>query len=94
MSDEELIERLTVVRGIGVWTVQMFLMFCLDRPDVLALGDFGLRRGFSIAFGLNQLATPAQLERRAKRWRPYRSLASWYLWRAVELPESRKIRLR
>jgi O-6-methylguanine DNA methyltransferase len=84
LSDEEIIERLTEVRGIGRWTVEMLLMFRLGRPDVLPVDDFGVKKGFSIAFGLPELATKAELEARAERWRPYRTVASWYLWRATD----------
>jgi DNA-3-methyladenine glycosylase II len=85
MSDEEIIERLTTVRGIGRWTVEMLLLFRLGRPDVLPLGDLGVRKGFARAFNRRALLDPLVLHRRAERWRPYRSVASWYLWRALEL---------
>jgi 3-methyladenine DNA glycosylase/8-oxoguanine DNA glycosylase len=85
MSDEEVIERLTTVRGIGRWTVEMLLLFRLGRPDVLPLGDLGVRKGFARTFDRRGLADPLVLSRRAERWRPYRSVASWYLWRALDL---------
>ncbi|MDF3053861.1 MAG: DNA-3-methyladenine glycosylase [Geminicoccaceae bacterium] len=85
MEDEEIVERLTAVRGIGRWTVEMLLIFKLGRPDVLPLGDLGVRKGFAMTFGKRKLPEPAALSRRAERWRPYRSVASWYLWRALEL---------
>ena len=94
MSDDAIIEHLTQVRGIGVWTVQMMLIFRLGRPDVMPSGDYGVRKGFALTFqGLKPttkvtpdlLATPAEIERRAKRWAPWRSVASWYLWRACDL---------
>jgi DNA-3-methyladenine glycosylase II len=85
MPDEELVERLTIVRGIGVWTVEMLLMFRLGRPDVLPLGDLGVRKGFSLAYGLDRMPTPAELSEHAECWRPYRSVGSWYMWRATEL---------
>jgi len=85
MEDEEIVERLTAVRGIGRWTVEMLLIFKLGRPDVLPLGDLGVRKGFALTFGKRKLPEPAALGRRAERWRPYRSVASWYLWRALEL---------
>ena len=85
MDDEELIERLTAVRGIGRWTVEMLLIFKLGRPDVLPLGDLGVRKGFALTLGKRKLPEPASMVRRAERWRPYRSVASWYLWRALEL---------
>jgi methylated-DNA-[protein]-cysteine S-methyltransferase len=82
MDDETIVERLTVVRGIGRWTVEMLLIFRLGRPDVLPLDDYGVRKGYARAFGLADLPPRAQLEKRGERWRPYRSIASWYLWRA------------
>lgn len=84
MSDEQLIERLVEVRGIGQWTVEMLLIFRLGRPDVLPLDDYGVRKGFKAAFKTRELPTKKQMLRRGERWRPYRSLASWYLWRAAE----------
>jgi O-6-methylguanine DNA methyltransferase len=84
LSDEDIIARLVEVRGIGRWTVEMLLMFRLGRPDVLPLDDFGVRKGYSIAFGMPELASKAELEARAERWRPYRTVASWYLWRATD----------
>jgi methylated-DNA-[protein]-cysteine S-methyltransferase len=85
MDDAEIIERLTEVRGVGRWTADMFLMFTLGRPDVLPLGDYGVRNGFKIAFRKRELPEPAALEKHGARWKPYRTVASWYLWRAVEL---------
>jgi DNA-3-methyladenine glycosylase II len=86
MSDEELIERLTEVRGIGVWTVQMFLIFYLGRPDVMPSADFGVRKGFGLLYRKSkQLPPPAAVERHAKLWAPYRSAASWYLWRSLDI---------
>jgi DNA-3-methyladenine glycosylase II len=96
MSDEAIVEHLTQVRGIGVWTVQMMLIFRLGRPDVLPTNDYGVRKGFALTFqGLKptdkvtpaDLPTPAEMERRAKRWQPWRSVASWYLWRACDLAQ-------
>lgn len=84
LSDDELIKRLTTVRGVGIWTAEMFLMFCLGRPDVLPLGDLGLRRGFAAAFSGGRPPSTEQLEGRADAWRPYRTVACWYLWRAAE----------
>jgi O-6-methylguanine DNA methyltransferase len=84
LDDEAIIERLTEVRGIGRWTVEMLLMFRLGRPDVLPLDDYGVRKGFAIAFGTAELPSKAELEARAKRWKPYRTVASWYLWRATD----------
>ena len=85
MHDEEIIERLTAVRGVGRWTVEMLLIFKLGRPDVLPVSDLGVRKGFALTFGSRKLPAPAIMHRRGKRWRPYRSVASWYLWRALEL---------
>jgi methylated-DNA-[protein]-cysteine S-methyltransferase len=86
MGDDEIVERLTTVRGVGRWTAEMFLMFRLGRPDVLPVGDFGIRKGFQIAFKKREMPTPDAVSKRGERWRPYRTLASWYLWRATELP--------
>jgi O-6-methylguanine DNA methyltransferase len=85
MEEEAIIERLTEVRGIGRWTVEMLLMFRLGRPDVLPVDDFGIRKGFAVAFGKRKLPERAALARHGARWAPYRTVASWYLWRAVEL---------
>jgi 3-methyladenine DNA glycosylase/8-oxoguanine DNA glycosylase len=85
MEDEEIVERLTAVRGIGRWTVEMLLIFRLGRPDVLPLADLGVRKGFGIVFRRGKLPSPTSLQRRGERWRPFRSVASWYLWRALEL---------
>jgi len=84
-TDEELIEALTAVRGIGPWTVQMMMIFTLGRPDVLPTGDFGVRRGFSLLYGKGEMPTPKELESHGEVWRPFRSIASWYLWRVTEL---------
>jgi 3-methyladenine DNA glycosylase/8-oxoguanine DNA glycosylase len=84
MRDDELIERLTAVRGIGRWTVEMLLMFRLGRPDVLPVDDYGIRKGFAVAFGKRALPTPAAVAEHGARWAPYRTTASWYLWRAAE----------
>ncbi len=84
MSEEEILERLTRVRGIGEWSVQMFLMFQLGRPDVLPIHDYGLRRGFQHIYGLDDVPKPQAVLEHGERWRPYRSIASWYLWRALE----------
>ena len=86
MSDEEIVERLTQVRGIGRWTVEMLLIFRLGRPDVLPVGDFAVRKGFALAYGLDESPKPKELEHYGELWRPFRSVASWYLWRATELP--------
>ena len=86
MGDRAIIDRLTEVRGIGQWTVEMMLMFRLGRPDVLPIDDYGVRKGFGRVFMNGRLPTPEQVARRGERWRPYRSVASWYFWRALELP--------
>jgi 3-methyladenine DNA glycosylase/8-oxoguanine DNA glycosylase len=85
MDDEAIVERLSQVRGIGRWTVEMLLMFRLGRPDVLPLDDYGVRKGFAVAFGRRNPADREALAKRGERWRPYRTVASWYLWRAAEL---------
>jgi DNA-3-methyladenine glycosylase II len=82
LTDEEIIEHLTAVRGIGRWTADMFLIFCLGRPDVLPVGDFGLRAGVQTAYGLAELPDRKVLSERAEAWRPYRSVATWYFWRS------------
>ncbi|MHB8418496.1 MAG: methylated-DNA--[protein]-cysteine S-methyltransferase [Myxococcales bacterium] len=84
LSDEEIVDRLTVVRGVGRWTVEMLLIFRLGRPDVLPSTDYGVRKGFQRTFGKRQMPEPAEIEKRGRRWRPWRSVASWYLWRALE----------
>ena len=85
MDDEAIIERLTEIRGIGRWTVEMLLIFTLGRPDVLPVTDLGVRRGFMVCRGAGELPEPADLLEHGDIWRPYRSVASWYLWRASEL---------
>jgi DNA-3-methyladenine glycosylase II len=85
LSDAELIERLITIRGIGVWTVEMLLIFGLGRPDVLPVADYGVRKGFQRTFKTRELPKPKQMLKRGESWRPYRSIASWYLWRASEL---------
>ena len=84
MGDEDIVASLTAVRGIGVWTVEMLLMFQLGRPDVLPVGDLGIQNGFARAFG-GERPSPETVRERGARWAPYRSAASWYLWRATEL---------
>ena len=85
LADEEIITRLTQVRGIGRWTVEMLLVFQLGRPDVLPVDDFGVRSGFQAAYGLSRLPRPQALAAWGERWKPYRTTAAWYLWRALEL---------
>jgi DNA-3-methyladenine glycosylase II len=84
MEDAAIIETLTQVKGVGVWTVQMFLMFALQRPNVLPVGDLGVRAAMKKAYGLTELPKPQEMERIAAAWHPYRSIASWYLWRSLE----------
>jgi len=84
-SNEDIIERLCSVRGVGRWTVEMMLIFRLGRPDVLPLNDLGVRKGYHFAYGTEDLPTPAELTEAGQLWAPYRSVASWYLWRASEL---------
>ena len=86
LDDDTIVERLTEVRGIGRWTVEMMLMFRLGRPDVLPATDYGVRKGFARLFRKRKLPEPKALLAYGERWRPYRSVASWYLWRATELP--------
>ncbi len=85
MSDADILTCLTQVRGIGEWTVQMFLMFQLGRPDVLPTKDLGVRKGFMLTYGLNALPAERELMVYCERWKPYRSAGSWYMWRAIEL---------
>jgi 3-methyladenine DNA glycosylase/8-oxoguanine DNA glycosylase len=87
MGDQELIERLTQVRGIGQWTVEMLLIFRLGRPDVLAVDDYGVRKGFAKAYKLPDLPKPKELLAFGELWRPYRSVACWYMWRAAEMKD-------
>jgi DNA-3-methyladenine glycosylase II len=84
MSDEAVVEAVTQVRGIGEWTAHMLLMFSLGRPDVLPVGDYGVRKAAMELYGLEELPKPAELEGLGERWRPYRSVAAWYLWRVVD----------
>ena len=84
LSDEELVERLVSVRGIGAWTVEMFLIFRLGRPDVLPIHDLGVKKGWAVAYGKKHMPKPKELLAFGERWRPYRTVASWYMWRAFE----------
>jgi DNA-3-methyladenine glycosylase II len=84
MSDEEIIERLTTIRGVGQWTVEMLLIFRLGRPDVLPATDYGVRKGFALTYELDELPTPKELLVFGEKWRPYRSTAAWYFWRALD----------
>src|SRR6185369_17807048 len=85
LGDTQIIERLTQVRGIGRWTVEMMLMFQLGRPDILPVDDFGVRNGFRLAYGLRKMPHPKALALFGERWSPHRSAAAWYLWRVAEL---------
>jgi len=85
LSDDEIVERLTAVRGVGRWTVEMMLIFRMGRPDVLPVDDYGVRKGFAIFRRLRDLPSPKELAAYGERWRPYRTVASWYMWRALEL---------
>jgi DNA-3-methyladenine glycosylase II len=87
MGDEEIIERLTQVRGVGRWTVEMLLLFDLARPDVWPVDDYGVRKGFAKIFGKRKLPKPKQLMKLGEKWRPHRSVAAWYFWRALDAPE-------
>jgi DNA-3-methyladenine glycosylase II len=84
LPDEAVYERLTGLKGIGVWTAQMFLIFALRRPNVLPSADLGIRVAVRRAYGLAELPKPAEIEKLAERWRPYCTVASWYLWRSLE----------
>ncbi|MCW3477154.1 DNA-3-methyladenine glycosylase family protein [Limobrevibacterium gyesilva] len=91
LSDEALIERLTTIRGVGRWTVEMLLMFTLGRPDILPVDDFGVREGFRVLHGLDAQPKPKELAMLGAIYAPYRSTAAWYLWRAVD--EGRKTKM-
>jgi DNA-3-methyladenine glycosylase II len=84
MSDDEIVASLTQVRGIGRWTVEMLLLFDLGRPDVWPVDDYGVRKGFAKTFGKRKLPTPKELMKHGEKWRPYRSVAAWYFWRALD----------
>src|SRR3982751_3116164 len=87
-TDEKIIERLTKVRGIGRWTVEMLLLFDLGRLDVWPVADYGVQKGFAKTFGRRKLPTPKQFMKIGEKWRPYRSWAAWYFWRAIDVPAS------
>ena len=91
LGNDEIVERLTQVRGIGRWTVEMLLMFRLGRPDVLPVDDFGVCNGFRLAYGLRGMPTARALAEYGARWAPFRSVAAWYLWRAVDLHRAGKL---
>jgi DNA-3-methyladenine glycosylase II len=91
LESDAIIERITQVRGIGRWTVEMLLIFQLGRPDVLPVDDFGVCNGFRLVYGLKGMPRPRALAEFGARWAPHRSLAAWYLWRAVELARDKKL---
>ncbi len=84
LPDEDVTKYLTAIRGVGEWSAHMFLMFELGRPDILPIGDFGVRNGMRVAYGLDAVPSPARAREIGALWAPYRSVASWYMWRAVE----------
>ena len=84
LDDDEVIERLTAVKGVGEWTAHMFLMFELGRPDILPVGDLGVRKGMQAAYGLPETPTPGRAREIGAPWAPFRTVASWYMWRAVD----------
>jgi 3-methyladenine DNA glycosylase/8-oxoguanine DNA glycosylase len=86
LSDVEIVERLTTVGGVGPWTVEMFLIFTLGRTDVWPVTDYGVRQGFARTYGWKELPTPKELLAHGEKWRPHRSTAAWYFWRAMDLP--------
>ncbi|HTI69725.1 MAG TPA: DNA-3-methyladenine glycosylase [Candidatus Limnocylindria bacterium] len=90
LDDEEIIERLTQCRGVGRWTVEMLLIFKLGRPDVLPVDDFGVRQGYQITYGKRQFPKPKDLLKYGERWRPYRTTAAWYMWRAADAAKLEK----
>jgi DNA-3-methyladenine glycosylase II len=85
MPDDEVIAAVTEIKGVGRWTADMLLMFCIGRPDVLPVGDLGIQNAMKLAYGLDAMPKPAEMETIAEPWRPYRSGASWYLWRRGDL---------
>ncbi len=84
LTDEQVIQQLIAVRGIGRWTAEMFLIFCLGRPDILPVQDLGLRKAMQKTYSLHELPSPDAMNKIADRWRPYRSIATWYLWKSLE----------
>ncbi len=90
LEDDEIVERLITVRGIGRWTIEMLLIFQLGRPDVLPVDDFGVRNGFRIVYRRRSMPTPKQVFQYGERWKPYRTVAAWYLWRAADRDKQAK----
>ena len=88
MSDEAIVASLTSIKGIGVWTAEMFLIFALNRPDVLPASDLGVRVALRDRHGLTQLPKPSECYPLAESWRPYRSIASWYIWKGADTPQA------
>ena len=91
MSDDELVARLTAVKGVGTWTAQMFLMFRLGRPDVLPVLDLGIQKAIQRAYGLRKRPSALRMEKIGRAWAPYRTIACWYLWRSLDQPEQTSI---
>lgn len=95
LSDADILAQLVSVKGVGVWTAQMFLMFRLGRPDILPGSDLGIRKGIQMAYGMRSLPTPAKVEELGAKWAPYRTVAAWYLWRLLDVePAPRQRRKR
>ncbi len=90
LDDDAIVERLTSIRGVGRWTVEMLLIFKLGRPDVLPVDDFGVRKGFMVAYRKREMPRPSALLAHGERWRPFRSIAAWYLWRAADAAKEKK----
>jgi DNA-3-methyladenine glycosylase II len=90
LSDQQVIENLTLVKGIGRWTAEMFLMFCLERPDVLPLDDLGLQYGMKQAYGFRSLPSAGKMQALAEAWRPYRSVGTWYMWKLRRVTREHK----
>jgi DNA-3-methyladenine glycosylase II len=84
LTDEQIIERLTQIHGVGPWTVQMLLIFKLARPDVWPINDYGVRKGYALAYGKRKLPTPTQLAKAGEQWKPHRTSVAWYMWRSIE----------
>ena len=91
MTDDEIVDRLIQVRGIGRWTVEMLLLFDLGRPDVWPVHDYGVRKGFAKIFGKRKLLTPKQMLKQGQRFAPYRSALAWYCWRALDVEKSKRV---
>ncbi|MGA2710371.1 MAG: DNA-3-methyladenine glycosylase [Steroidobacteraceae bacterium] len=91
MSEAQIVDQLTQIRGVGPWTVDMLLIFTLRRPDIMPLNDYGVRKGYQVLYRKRKLPTPKQLLMSAERWRPYRTTAALYLWRIADAPKASKI---